>query len=123
MRNRLAVTLGIVGLVLMAVTAAQTDVSGRWEMTFNTDQGSMAATLHLTQDGDGFSGSMESDQGAMEFDGGTITGDKLEWVIEVDAGGTFLEIAMQGTVAGDEISGSADFGGYGGGDWTAKRAN
>ena len=51
----------------------------------------------------------------------TISGNKLEWVIEIDAGGQFIEIAMDGTVDGDELTGTADFGGYGGGDWTAKR--
>ena len=41
--------------------------------------------------------------------------------MEVDAGGAFLEITLVGTVDGDEMTGTLDFGGYGGGDWTAKR--
>ncbi len=121
MRNRLTVVLGITATVLTVAVAAQTDVTGKWDMTFDTDQGSTSATLTLEQDGESFSGSLASDQGTFEFDGGTITGDKLEWVIEVDAGGAFIEITMDGTVDGDEMMGSADFGGYGGGDWTAKR--
>ena len=40
---------------------------------------------------------------------------------EVDAGGAFIEITIEGTVDGDEMMGTLDFGGYGGGDWTAKR--
>ena len=31
------------------------------------------------------------------------------------------KVTIQGTVDGDEMSGSIDFGGYGGGDWTATR--
>ena len=58
--------------------------------------------------------------GTLEFEG-TITGNMLKWVMEVDAGGAFLEITMEGTVDGDEITGTLDLGGYGGGDWTAKR--
>ena len=76
--------------------------------------------MTLQQDGEKLTGELASDQGTLEFEG-TITGAKLEWVMEVDAGGAFIEIAMDGTVDGDEMMGTADFGGYGGGDWTGKR--
>ena len=121
MRNRMAMVLTLVVLALVVV-AAQTDVTGRWEMTINTDQGALPGTLTLQQDGEALSGSLISDQGTIEFDGGTVSENKLEWVVEVDAGGQFIEIAMSGVVDGDMISGTMDFGGYGGGDWTAKRA-
>ncbi|MCH8991843.1 MAG: hypothetical protein IIA44_08875 [Acidobacteria bacterium] len=120
MRHRLAVTLGIVAAVLTVAVAAQTDVTGKWNMTFDTDQGTTTATMTLQQDGDTLTGELVGDQGTLEFEG-TITGDTLEWVMEVDAGGAFIEIAMDGTVDGDEMVGTADFGGYGGGDWTATR--
>ena len=127
MRHRLTVTLGIVGALLMGavltvVAAAQTDVTGTWNMTFDTDQGSTVATLNLQQEGEVLSGSLNSDQGTVEFEGGMINENKLEWVFEVDAGGAFIEIAIEGTVDGDEMTGTADFGGAGGGDWTATRA-
>lgn len=122
MRHRLTLTLGIVATVCMVAVAVQTDVTGQWMMTFETDQGSQSATMTFQQDGESLSGSLDSDQGGpFEFEGGTVSGDKLEWVVEIDAGGQFIEIAMEGTVNGDEMTGSADFGGYGGGDWTAKR--
>ncbi|MDP6581991.1 MAG: hypothetical protein QF681_15160 [Vicinamibacterales bacterium] len=120
MRKRLILVLGIVATMLMVAVAAQTDITGEWSMTFDTDQGSRTATLKLEQDGETVTGELASDQGAVEFEG-TIVGNKLEWLIEVDAGGAFIEIAMDGTVDGDEMMGSADFGGYGGGDWTATR--
>ena len=121
MRNRMAMVLTLVVLALVVV-AAQTDVTGRWEMTINTDQGALPGTLTLQQDGEALSGSLISDQGTLEFDGGTVSENKIEWVVEVDAGGQFIEISMNGVVDGDMISGTMDFGGYGGGDWTAKRA-
>ena len=108
MRNRMAMVLTLVVLALVVV-AAQTDVTGSWDMT-------------LQQDGEALSGSLISDQGTIEFDGGTVSENKLEWVVEVDAGGQFIEIAMSGVVDGDMMTGTMDFGGYGGGDWTAKRA-
>ena len=121
MRLRLAVVLAMTVATLTAVSA-QTNASGRWTMTISTDQGSFPTTLTLLQEGETLSGSMASDQGTVEFDGGTVTGNKLAWVIEVDAGGQFFEIAMNGTIDGEAITGTADFGGQGGGDWTAKRA-
>ena len=106
----------------LAVVSAQTDATGRWNMTISTDQGSLPTTLTLQQDGEALSGSMASDQGTVEFDGGTITGNKLAWIIEIDAGGQFFEIAMDGTIDGEEMTGTADFGGQAGGDWTTIRA-
>ena len=52
MRNRLTVGLGIVVAVLMVAVAAQTNVAGKWNVTFDTEQGSSAATMTLTQDGE-----------------------------------------------------------------------
>ena len=121
MRIRMAMVLTLVVLALVVV-AAQTDVTGSWDMTINTDQGALPGTLTLQQDGEALSGSLISDQGTLEFDGGTVSENKIEWVVEVDAGGQFIEISMNGVVDGDMISGTMDFGGYGGGDWTAKRA-
>ena len=121
MRNRQAVVLGIVAAVLTVAVAAQTDVTGEWAMMIDTEQGSQSTALTLVQDGEKLTGSMVSPMGTLEFEG-TITGNELEIVMEVDAGGAFLEITLVGTVDGDEMTGTLDFGGYGGGDWTAKRA-
>jgi hypothetical protein len=114
----------VLTLVAAALTAvsAQTNATGRCNMTISTDQGSIPTTLTSVQEGEALSGSMASDQGTVEFDGGTISGNKLAWVIEVDAGGQFFEIAMNGTIDGEEMTGTADFGGQAGGDLTAKRA-
>ena len=121
MRNRQAVVLGIVAAVLTVAVAAQTDVTGEWAMMIDTEQGSQSTALTLVQDGEKLTGSMVSPMGTLEFEG-TITGNELEIVMEVDAGGAFIEITLVGTVDGDEMTGTLDFGGYGGGDWTAKRA-
>ena len=120
MRTRLTVTLGIVTAVLTVAVVAQTNVSGTWDVSIDTEQGSFPATMTLQQDGEKLTGSLTSDQGTFELEG-TISGNKLEWVMEVDAGGAFIEIAMAGTGDGDDMTGTADFGGYGGGDWTATR--
>ena len=86
MRVRIAVVLALVAAAWTAVSA-QTNATGRWNMTISTDQGSIPTTLTLVQEGEALRG--------------TITGNTLAWVIEVDAGGQFFEIAMEGTIDGD----------------------
>ncbi len=120
MRNRWTVGLGVLAAVLTVAVAAQTGVAGEWSVTFETEQGSSGATMTLTQDGEKVMGSMVTEMGTFEFEG-TFTDNKMKWVMEIDAGGAFLEITMEGTLDGDEIAGTLDLGGYGGGDWTAKR--
>ena len=76
----------------------------------------------MNQDGEKLTGELVAPEvGTLEFEG-TITSNKVAWVIEFDAGGQFIEIAFEGTVDGDEMTGTLDVAGYIGGDWTAKRA-
>ena len=120
MRNRLAVALGVVAAALVVSVTAQSSVAGDWNMTIDSDQGSLSATMTFKQDGEKVTGSMPTDQITFEFEG-TISDNKLELVAEIDAGGAFLEVTLEATVDGNEITGTLDFGGYGGGDITATR--
>lgn len=120
MRNRLAVALGIVAAAVVVSVTAQSNVAGDWNMTIDSDQGSLSATMTFKQDGEKVTGSMPTEQITFEFEG-TISDNKLELVAEIDAGGAFLEVILEATVDGDEITGTLDFGGYGSGDITATR--
>ena len=119
MRNLLTVALVAAALVL-SVTA-QSNVAGDWNMTIQSDQqGMISGTMTFEQDGDKVTGWMPTDQITFEFEG-TIDDNKLELVAEIDAGGTFLEVTLEATVDGDEISGALDFGGNGIADVSATR--
>ena len=120
MRNRRIVMLGIVLTALTVAVTAQTDVSGTWNIMFNLETGPTPATMTFEQDGEKVMGSLTSDQGTFGFEV-TLSGNKLEWTLEVDGGGAAIEVAITGTVDGDEMMGTVSLGGYGGGDWTAKR--
>ena len=120
MRIRLVVALGVVAAALVVSVTAQSNVAGDWNMTIDSDQGSLSATMTFKQDGEKVTGSMPTDQITFEFEG-TISDNKLELVAEIDAGGAFLEVILEATVDGDEITGTLDFGGYGSGDITATR--
>ncbi len=110
-------------LVLVpADVVAQTDLSGMWTLTVQSDQGDQPLPVTIVQDGETLKATGEVPElGPIEMTG-TIDGADIvfEWVLAVE--GMEFEILLTGTVADDgTISGMADFGGFGAGGWTAKR--
>ncbi len=101
---------------------AQTDLSGMWMLTVQTEQGDQPLPVTITQDGQNLTATGENpDVGTIEMkgmiDGSDIT---FEWNLDIE--GMELNILFMGTVADDgTMSGTLDLGGFGGGDWTAKR--
>ncbi len=109
-------------LVLVAAPAfAQTNVTGDWDVTINSPQGANTMQVTFKQDGGKVSGTMKSQMGELPFDGGTITGSDLVFGFSVPIQGMSLDITMSGKVDGASIAGTAKFGDFGQGDWTAKR--
>ena len=118
--TRSALAVAFVAL-LAAPAVAQTNLTGDWEVTINSPQGANSSTCTLKQDGDKVSGVLKSPMGELPFSGGTLTGDQLKFAFTVNVQGQGLEITLTGKVDGDTITGKAEFGGFGEGDWTAKR--
>jgi hypothetical protein len=113
---------GVLFVSLPARPAAQgINVSGEWAITVNTDGGPIPATLVLKQEGEKVTGSIRSEQGELQLEG-TMKEKTLSFSFVYPApDGSNLTITMSGTVEGDEIKGTADFGGMGSGDWSAKK--
>ena len=109
-------------LVLAAPAFAQTGVTGDWDVTVNSPQGSNTTLVTFTQDGEKVSGIFKSAQGQLPFEGGTLTGSDLTFTFTITTQGMQLPITLSGKVDGATIAGKADFGGFAEGDWTAKRA-
>lgn len=102
--------------------AAQADLSGMWDLTVMTDQGDQMLTINVVQDGQNLTATGSAGEfGQIEMTG-TIDGSNVRFAWELDLQGTPLEIVFTGTFADGVMSGTADFGGLGQGDWTAKRA-
>jgi hypothetical protein len=106
---------------LAAPAAAQINLTGDWDLTVQSPQGANTVKVTLTQTGEKVSGLFKSQMGELPFEG-TLTGVDLKFAFSIPVQGQVLEITMTGKVAGDEISGKAQFGGFGEGDWSAKRA-
>jgi hypothetical protein len=114
----------LVAILLLAAAPvfAQTNVTGDWDVTINSPQG--ANTIHVTfkQDGEKLSGVLKGQAGQLPFDNGSVVADDLKFSFTVPIQGTPLEITMTGKVKESTIEGKAEFGGFGEGDWTAKRS-
>ena len=115
-------TLALVAALALVVPAsAQTvDVTGKWDVTFNTQQGQLPASLTIAKEGDKLTGTLSSQQGDVPVSAEVKDkGVTIYAAIQTNNGS--LNIVMTGTVDGDSMRGSVDFGGRGTADWSAKR--
>src|SRR5262245_23336964 len=118
--SRAGIAVLLVALVA-APAAAQINVTGDWDMTIESPQGANTVKVTLTQDGEKVSGLFKSQMGELPFTG-TLTGVDLKFAFSLPIQGQSLDITMTGKVEGQAMSGKVRFGGFGEGDWTAKRA-
>jgi len=116
-------------LILLAVLLfvpgpafAQISVTGDWDVTIQSPQGANTVLVTFKQDGEKVSGIFKSTQGELPFEGGTLTGNDLKFSFTVNAQGNSIIISMTGKVDGATMTGKADFGGFGEGEWSGKRA-
>src|SRR5262249_52168719 len=110
-------------LLVAAPLFAQTSVSGDWDVTIVSPQGSNTIRVTLKQDGEKLSGTFRSPQGELPFEGGTLTGNEVKFAFSVPFQGAPLLITLTGKVEGSNVAGKADFGGFAEGEWTAKRVD
>ena len=117
-------TLTLLTLMLLGAPPvfAQINLTGDWDVTMETGQGTRDFKITFKQEGEKLSGVLKSQMGQMPFEGGTLVGSDLKFGFTIPMQGQSLEITMTGTVAGSSITGRAQFGGFGEGDWTAKRS-
>ena len=96
------------------------DVTGTWELTVESPQGTLTMTANYKQDGETLTGSHVSEMGEVPLKG-TVRGVDIVYTLTIDAGGQQFTITHTGKVNGDTMTGTADLGGMGSMNWTAKR--
>ena len=94
---------------------------GSWDVTLNSPQGTFNLQFNLKQDGEKLSGVLKGQRGELPLEG-TMKGKEvtLKWTTKYE--GNDLPITLTGTVDGSAMKGSADYGGFAQGDFSAKRA-
>jgi hypothetical protein len=118
--SRAGIAVLLVALVA-APAAAQVNLTGDWDMTIESPQGTNTVKVTLTQDGEKITGLFKSQMGELPFTG-TLTGVDLKFGFSLPIQGQSLDIVMTGKVDGPNLAGKVQFGGFGEGDWSAKRA-
>jgi hypothetical protein len=104
-----------------APAPAQTvDMSGTWDVTFSTQNGPMAASMTIKKEGDKLAGTMTGPQGDVPMEGSQRER-SIALNLSVQTPNGQFAIAMNGTLEGDAVRGTVDFGGRGQGEWSGKR--
>ncbi len=96
------------------------DVTGNWESTVESPQGTMVSAVTYKQDGEKLTGTHVGQMGEVTLTG-TVKGNEIAYTITVDAQGQQFTLTYKGKIDGDTITGTVDFGGMGTATWTVKR--
>jgi hypothetical protein len=120
MKPRLAAVVALLVLGL-AVSARAADISGQWTATFNTQVGEQHYTYTFKVDGEKLTGTAKSDNGTTDIQNGSVKGDDVSFVENLDYQGQKLVITYTGKISGDEIKFTRDVGGVAKEDLVAKR--
>ena len=94
---------------------------GTWKVTMNTPMEAQPGTLTLKEDGGSLSGTMAGAQGSQDFDGGTVDGNSVKWIVKMTQPMP-MDLGFVATIDGDEISGDVDLGSFGKATFSGTRA-
>ena len=108
-------------LVCSTILAQGGGDAGAWDVTLNSPQGTFNLQFNLKQDGEKVSGVVKSQRGELPLEG-TFKGKEvtLKWTTKYQDND--LPITLTGALDGSTMKGSADYGGFAQGDFSAKRA-
>jgi hypothetical protein len=121
-----AATVGSVATLAVAPTVAvaaapSADISGTWTTSFDSQVGQQTYTYNFTVAGGKLTGHSKSNIGESDLTG-TVDGDKVTFVENLDYQGQKLAITYTGQiVSADEIKFKRDVAGQGGEEFTARR--
>jgi hypothetical protein len=104
-----------------ASVGSTTDVTGKWDITFNMAGNPMPATANFTQTADKVTGTFSSQAGETPV-AGTMTGSALKLEFNVETPQGQITIQMTGDLSAAGITGKAQIVGLGEADWSATRA-
>jgi hypothetical protein len=109
------ITLVVIALACVALAA---DISGTWEFTVETSQGSGSPSFTFKQDGQKLTGTYAGLFGKAELSG-TVKGDQVEFSFEAPNAG---KVTYKGTLeGGNRMKGDCEYGDLGKGTFTATK--
>ena len=122
-KTKSLIALCAMALLVVPMSALQTNVAGDWEMTSEGRQGPRTTNFHIEQDGEKITVTMPGMRGGGEVKAeGTIKGNEIEWKItRPGRGGGEMTITYKAKVEGDTMKGEVQMGDFGARPWTAKK--
>ncbi len=96
-------------------------VDGIYDVEVSTPMGKRASKLTLKSSGNVLSGTVSSDLGTVNFDGGKVDGDSVSWSVNVSGPMGQMKLDYSGKVEGDNISGTIQLGQFGTATFAGKR--
>ena len=87
----------------LAIPAVVADIAGKWTASFDTQIGVQNYTYTFRVDGAKLTGMAESQYGKTEIAEGTVKGDEISFVENLDFQGNAVKITYKGKISGDEI--------------------
>ena len=105
--------------VALSSAALAADISGAWEFTVETSQGSGSPSFDFKQDGEKLTGAYSGMFGKAPISG-TVKGDQVEFTFEVP--NVDGKVRYKGTLAGgNRMKGDVEYGDVGKGTFTARK--
>jgi hypothetical protein len=103
--------------------AQNADITGKWDLTVTTSQGPMpTSAMVLKKDGEKIVGTISGPQGDISVEAEIKEKAVSIWASVPTQQGP-IDVTFSGAVDGNTMKGTVDFGGRGGGDWSARRAD
>jgi hypothetical protein len=112
--------LACVVVLPCAVPLYAVDVTGTWQMTVESPQGTAHPSLVLKQDGEKLTGTYKGRIGESRLEG-TVNNDRIRFTVTLKFQDQPFVITYTGTVEQDTMKGTAQFGEAGSGNWSAQR--
>jgi len=120
--NRLKISGFALALVACAPLAAfAQSAAGAWDLSVETPQGATTMNVALTQAADKLTGTLSSPLGEVPMTGTFANGDATV-AATIDVQGMSLTLTFKGKITGDTFNGTVQFGEFGEGPFTGKRA-
>lgn len=118
----LALGVCLITSLTSPVAAAGGDVTGKWDLTTSSPRGERTRAAEFKQEGENLTVTMEGRNGEPLEAKGTVKGSAIEWSVTRETSRGEFTLVYKGTVDGDAMKGTVQFGDFGSGEWTAKRA-
>jgi hypothetical protein len=120
-------TARLLVIALLAAAAAgfafqdKIDVTGRWDLSFETPMGARNYATVFTQQGEVVKVVMTTQQGTELKSEGTIKGAEIAWTVIVTGPMGEIPLAFKGKVDGDAMAGTVQISDMGDAEFKAKR--